>query len=243
MLLDSQQAYDHLTRKIFSGELPPGSKLIERDLAEQLNISRMPVRIALSQMVAQGVVVGGQKQRSVRVRQYSPGEVAQLYQFREVVECGAVRAASERADTDDLAQLRQICDDMQDHVGCRRVLSRWAELDRAFHEAIAVASDNEWFCSINKMLLQQTHYVLFRVRGHLWSELQDHALNRRMQAVVDVHRRIVSHIQVGDADGAEHTMRDHVRMSFQLGTTATPCEPPTDLSTPPESTSSNGAEP
>lgn len=221
MVLDSQQAYDRLARKIFSGELPPGSKLIERDLTEQLNISRMPVRIALSQMVAQGMVVGGQKQRSARVRHYSPGEIAQLYQFREVVECGAVRAASERAGAQELAQLCALCDAMQEQVGCRRVLARWAELDRAFHETIAAASGNEWFRSTNKLLLQQTHYVLFHVRGHLWAGLADAALRQRMQTVVDVHRQIVSHIQVGDADGAEQAMRDHVRMSQRLGTSIT----------------------
>lgn len=212
----SQKAYDLLLDKMFSGEIAPGSKLIERDLAKQLNVSRMPIRIALSQMVVQGIVVGGQKQRSVRLREYSPDEVTQLYQFREVVECGAARAAAQRATGKDLEKLDDICDQMESQCGQRRAKDRWADWDHAFHETIAQASGNEWFRATNSLLLRQTHFVFYRLHWKLWwADLSEADLTRRMLNVVQVHREIARFIRLGDADRAEQAVRQHIQTSYR----------------------------
>lgn len=207
------QVYDQIMTKVFSGDYAPGAKIVERDLADELQVSRMPVRMALSQLVAQGILVGGQKQRSVRMREYPPGEIAQLYQFREIIECGAVRAAGQCATAEQLAAIDQICDQMQAEVAKLRFDARWSNLDHAYHASFAHASGNQWLIQSIDSLLKQSHYVLYCLRWKLRPDMDANEIRQRKQNNVNIHRQVVQCIRVGDIDGAEETMRGHIRRS------------------------------
>lgn len=80
---------------IATGALQPGERLDETKLAERFEVSRTPVREALSGLTAQGVLVAGEK-RGVRVAQYSREELGQMFEAMQEIESVCARLASQR---------------------------------------------------------------------------------------------------------------------------------------------------
>jgi DNA-binding GntR family transcriptional regulator len=215
----SPTVYDRILRKVFSGETPPGSKLVERQLAAELGVSRVPVRETLTKLVAQGVLVGGPGQ-GVRVRRYSTDEVCQLYQFREMIEGGTARAAANAASESDLVRLEMICQQMREEVGSYGSV-RWADLDHKFHEAIADASRNERFIQTLRTLLAESHYVFYlHPARHGRPKPSAEEARAFMESVVHDHEALLELIRQRDGDGAERKVRQDMRKSAERATRA-----------------------
>src|SRR3990172_6657365 len=82
---DADSIYDRVVRHIFfSGEISPGSKVVEKTLADQLGVSRIPIRETLGKLAGQGLLVGGPTGQGVRLRRYTAEETRQLYELREI---------------------------------------------------------------------------------------------------------------------------------------------------------------
>src|SRR5271154_560379 len=99
------QAFGILREQILDGKYEPGSRLNEVEVAEAMGISRGPLREALQRLVAEGLVVVV-AHRGAFVRSFSPLELQQMYEFREIVESGAARLAARRATDEEGAGLR-----------------------------------------------------------------------------------------------------------------------------------------
>ncbi|MFC4034394.1 GntR family transcriptional regulator [Streptomyces polygonati] len=96
-----------LRRAIVAGELRPGDRLVERDLAERFDVSRVPVREAIRALVAEGFVVA-ESPRRLAVRRLARADVEELFELREALEVYAAGLAAERASAADLAELTDI---------------------------------------------------------------------------------------------------------------------------------------
>lgn len=215
----TSDTYDRIVHMVFS-TMAPGTKLVERQLASELGVSRVPVRETLAKLVAQGVLVGGEKGQGVRVRDYSHEEVRQLYQFRETIEGGVAHAAARAATGDDLLKLDLICEQMEAEVG-HYGSARWADLDHRFHETLAQASRNERFARAMKSLLAECHYVFYlhpSHRGRPRPSAED--AERLMRNVVKDHRALLDLIRAGDADAAEQKARGDMRKSAERASRA-----------------------
>ncbi|MBD3764844.1 MAG: GntR family transcriptional regulator [Rhodobacterales bacterium] len=102
-----QTAYRQLLDEIRRGALPPGARLRETDLADRLGISRTPVREAIRQLEADGLVTHLPRQGAT-VRQLDYAEVIELYEMRAVLEGTAARLAARAASDVELAELAEI---------------------------------------------------------------------------------------------------------------------------------------
>jgi DNA-binding GntR family transcriptional regulator len=216
----SANVYDRLMKLIFSGQFAPGRKLVERDLAQELGVSRIPVRESLSKMVAQGLLLGGEKWQGVRLRTYTPEEISQLYDYREFLEGAAARTAASALSDADLVRLQLICEEGQAEVG-NYGSARWAELDHHFHAAIAEASHNDRIARALTLLLTECHYAFYLYpahRGRIAPSRDD--ARAHMQSIVDDHRALVELIRAGDAEGAEQRARADMRKSKRRVTRA-----------------------
>lgn len=92
-----EHAYDELRARIVGLELAPGTRLIERDLAEELNVSRIPLREAMQRLAQDGLVVVVPRQGAI-VSPFTVDDVRDLFDVRESLEVLAARLAAERAD-------------------------------------------------------------------------------------------------------------------------------------------------
>ncbi|ACZ86128.1 GntR family transcriptional regulator [Streptosporangium roseum] len=98
------RVYETLKRRIVEVELRPGERLVERDLAAELDVSRIPLREALRLLSAEGLVVIVPN-RGALVSPFTPADVRDLFDVRESLEVLAARLAAERAGADGLARL------------------------------------------------------------------------------------------------------------------------------------------
>lgn len=201
-----------LERAILEGRLQAGQKLpSERELAEHLSVSRASVRDALRELENRGFIDRKPGRGTIVLE---PGERAQItedllgalgtlrpelhdiMELRAIVEPPIARITAGRATTRDLAQLRELVEAMEGDV----TNERYAELDRAFHQAIAQYAHNPLLAFINEQIAQQIEP----------SRANRYQTKARRSASSAAHRRIYDAIAAGDGELAEAEARDHV---------------------------------
>jgi DNA-binding GntR family transcriptional regulator len=117
--------FECLRTSIVSGDLSPGQRIVEADLAKQLEVSKSPVREAILQLKQDGLVIDAPKGRGVVVAPLKPNDVREIYAVREALETLAVRI---------LARMRQAYNEGN--------VQRQFELDVEFHTALCAATGN-----------------------------------------------------------------------------------------------------
>ncbi|QIM17863.1 FadR family transcriptional regulator [Leucobacter coleopterorum] len=201
-----------LERLILEGELAPGEKLpAERELAEHLGVSRVSIREALRELENRGlidrrpgrgtiVLKPGERARISEdvigtIESLRPG-LADIMELRSIVEPPIARITAERATPRDLAQLSELVEAMEADVS----KERYAELDRAFHQAIAQYAHNPLLELINEQIATQIAP----------SRANRYQTRERRAASSAAHRRIYEAIAEGNGELAEQEARAHV---------------------------------
>jgi DNA-binding GntR family transcriptional regulator len=195
------QAYDALRREILAGNLAPGTRLIEVDLAARLGLSRTPVRAALARLESDGLVANDPGSGLI-VTRLDHGMVGELYVIREVLEGTAARLAARHASDIEIAMLRDIArrdlDAMDDP-------ERLAANNRLLHQTLYRYAHNRYLLkTLNS--LQEAMVLLGPTAMNL--------AERRRQAY-DEHHAIIDALEARDADRAEALMREHVRGAYK----------------------------
>lgn len=131
--------YQDLHAKIVGGSLVPGTALVEGTLAAEYQVSRSPVREALSRLMFEGLVE--RHDRALRVRVLRPEEVLELYEVRIALEAAAARAAAQRRTDLDLARLQRVVESMAE-ISPTDTAQR-SKLAHATHFVIWEASHNK----------------------------------------------------------------------------------------------------
>src|ERR1700683_432960 len=129
-----------LSAGVLSGKYKPGDRLNESQVARELNISRIPVREALSQLEEQGLVQNRER-RGMYVTNIGPEEMLQLSSLRIILETEALRLAQARMTPEILAVLDKLVGEMDSWDG---TLLEAAALDLEFHRTLWKASGNPY---------------------------------------------------------------------------------------------------
>jgi DNA-binding GntR family transcriptional regulator len=162
---------DTLRVRIFEGHDPPGTRLIERDLASEFNVSRLPIREALRMLRQEGLVEDRLPKGSV-VAGLSEKDVRDLFDVRHSLEVLASRLAAERATPKDHKRLEKLLDRAADALARGSIL----EAHRAnndFHDEITQIADNDFLRSALEPLQGRMHW-LFRHVTDLGELIQEH---------------------------------------------------------------------
>lgn len=138
-----ERVYAALREMVISGRFPPGVRLVERELAEVLQVSRVPFRQALPRLEADGFVALLPRRGAI-VRQWTLRDVSELFAVRESLEPLAARLAAERIAADPSVSLSVLRDCV---LQARQALvagddHRAAAANVAFHREIVVLADN-----------------------------------------------------------------------------------------------------
>src|SRR5262245_58599844 len=190
----SDTVYEALLEAIVSAKLPPGAIVSEVALAKQLEVSRTPVHDALRQLAKDGLVEQRAGRRAI-ITTFSKEDVHDIFEMRKLLEGEAARRAAERIDRATLAKLRAMSDELNSNPDRTDYLSRWADFDEAFHEAIAKASGSPrlWQDIVRYRLLHRGFNKLAATVDSL------------QQAMVE-HTQILDALEKRDGDAASRLM-------------------------------------
>jgi DNA-binding GntR family transcriptional regulator len=184
---------------ILSGEFRPNHRLVEEELAAELNLSRTPVREALLRLRQEGLVL---QKRGWLVRDHAPEEILEYLEARAELEAAAARLAAGRITAAQLAVLDDLIVTMEGEPN-RRLFN---EINGEFHDLVTDAGGNRVLASFARS--SKINYWTFTTPVRFTPE-QD--------AVVDAeHRALVAALRGGDAAEAERVAREHVRHTADI---------------------------
>jgi len=191
--------YSSLRDLIVSNALPAGQKLVDRDLAELLEVSRTPIRETLGRLAMTGLVEK-RPRRGYYVSKFSADEVKDLYEFRKMLEIHSVRLAAQNAQPSHLAEFDRILSELSKLSSGSSGHAKAVELDMKIHELIARASGNT-------SLHQAIQIVLHKVMCFISVEIAD---QRSLAAAHRQHQSLFHFIKEKDVEGAAELIRMHV---------------------------------
>ncbi len=196
----SETPYDKLFRAIETGDILPGERLLETDLAKRFGVSRTPIREAIRKLESDGIVEHLPRIGAV-VRQLSQQEIVELYEMRIVLESTAAEMAAKHASVAEIETLEALNQDMLKASGNPFDVAR---INRHFHLCIVEAARNQ-----------------FLIRGH--NDLANAlvilgkttlATPLRVETVFQQHEDIIARLRDQDAAGAHAAMRTHMETSL-----------------------------
>ncbi|HEY3218197.1 MAG TPA: GntR family transcriptional regulator [Candidatus Limnocylindria bacterium] len=198
-LPSSERTYQRLRNMILSGELPPGTRLVEATLAATCGVSRTPVREALKRLT-DGNLVATDPLRGLVVRKPEPAEVEDVYLVREVLDGLAARLSAQRVTPDDLVRLRFVVESMDEAIREGR-LDVIVSTNIAFHDLLYSIAANR---TLRRIGTDLSDYVRrFSAEAFVSTG--------RVHGVLAEHRRILEQLERGDPDAAERASREHLQ--------------------------------
>ncbi|MEO8891630.1 MAG: GntR family transcriptional regulator [Coleofasciculaceae cyanobacterium] len=197
-----EQAYQALRKMILSGELTPGQRLVEAQLARDLQVSRTPIREALGQLQRESLVMIDSD--GLKVATFSAADADQLYECRIALEQVSVNAACHNATTAQIRKLERLVEQSEklaDTKSSQMLNFQLLELDYQFHRLIAEMSGNLWLQAMldqifDKMMLlriqttQQNPSVLDIRKEHLY--VYEAIAQRNSEVAVEA---VINHLQ------------------------------------------------
>jgi len=189
-----------LRQAIITGDLAPKSRLLEPELARQLNVSRTPLREAIRQLEVEGFVTTVPR-IGCFVSEITPQDVEDLYAIRTVIEGLAARQAAENPDVGKREVLESILSDLAKRTADYR---QYHEISGRFHDIIVELSGNRRLQGIYHSLAQ--HVSRMRTLSL--------AVRGRPEISLQGHRRIATAILCGRGAEAERAMRAHIEAAY-----------------------------
>jgi len=205
------QALDQLRNAVTSGELAPGTRLIETELSGALGISRGTLREALRQLQQEGLVEAGERGR-LTVRTLSDAEILDMFAVRAALEGLAAATVSARPDNGELlAQLQDALDKLDAASGS---INHMVEVDMAFHRLLCESTGN-------LTLVRTWEALAGSIRMSIMFAGTDKALSNMS---VPRHQQIIDAIATGDPDTARAAVDQHMREAAENLLTRPPAD-------------------
>ncbi|AOZ09133.1 GntR family transcriptional regulator [Cupriavidus malaysiensis] len=205
---------DVLRNRIFDGEIPPGSHLMEVTLAQELGVSRTPVRDALARLADEGLLTY-QPNRGFLVRRFQPKDVRDAFTVRAALESLGCRLIGERGllhpEQERLAaQLEAQRQVLHEQEWDAQQALRWQDMNLDFHYTLLELADNDWLTDAVRRARQLPIIFDSKSRPHDQAALallfqRDHS----RQALAE-HYRIVDALAQREVGRAEALMREHI---------------------------------
>lgn len=187
-----------LRERILRGDYPEGEPLRQDALAEELGVSRIPVREALRQLEAEGLVTFSPHRGAV-VSVLSLDEIDELFELRAEIESDLVRRAVPAMTAEQLERANEVLDEFEEALDAGEA-GRWGPLNWRFHGALYAPANRNFTMSVLQKLHQQSDRY-FRM------EL---LLAQGGARANEEHRAIAACVAAGDANGAASKMREHI---------------------------------
>jgi DNA-binding GntR family transcriptional regulator len=187
-----------LQERILNGEFKEGDPLIQDAIAEEYDVSRMPVREALRQLEAVGLI-SMQTHRGAVVTTIPTEQIKELFELRAMLECDILAKSLSRISDQDIFEARLILEQLEAAYEQRNV-SDWGQLNWAFHKRLYAAADRPQTLGILQGINLQTERYI-RLHLILTNAIDDAQLE---------HRKLLQLCTLRDIDGGVAFLRDHI---------------------------------
>lgn len=187
--------YESLRKAIIEGDLAEGENLRQDQIARMFNTSRIPVREALSRLEQNGLITT-ERYKGAVVAGLSIAEIAEIFEFRALIEPEIIRIAVPHMDRKTLELAQRSCDEFGQELRS----ARWGEINRNFHYSLYEAARRPYY-------LQIVRASLDRIDRYLRAQL---TLTDGMTRARREHQAILDACLSGDADRASQLTREHI---------------------------------
>ncbi|KIX18570.1 MULTISPECIES: GntR family transcriptional regulator [Paracoccus] len=188
---------------IIEGQLPPGTRLNEGQIGQQLGVSRTPLREAIKYLASEGLVELVPARGAV-VKQFGAREVRDMLEVIRILEQQAGIIACAQATDAGIAGVRTLHDRMLDCYA-RRDRMAYYKLNQAIHTAIVALADNGALSEVHARL--QTRLKRVRFIGHEGAE--------KWASAVAEHERMIAALEARDADGLSDILGRHLTLAWE----------------------------
>ncbi|WP_374639194.1 GntR family transcriptional regulator [Hydrogenophaga sp.] len=199
-----EEVAELLRQRIFRRELEPGSWIDELKIAEELGISRTPLREALKVLAAEGLVTM-KVRRGAYVTEVSDKDLADVYHLLSLLESDAAGVVAERATAMQLEELKALHDDLETAVNDR---DRFFAINEQFHMRLLEMADNRWrqqmVADLRKVMKLNRHNSLLKT-GRIDESLKE-------------HRAIMAALLAHQGDQATRRMQEHFLNGLEAAT-------------------------
>ena len=196
--------FENLRTAILEGNLKAGQRLMEVQLAEQLGVSRTPIREAIRKLELEGLVVMLPR-KGAYVANMSFKDLIDVLEIRATLEGLAASLAARRRNDEDIVRLEKVAKEFEEGVRNADV-DTLLKKDVEFHENIFLMANNKKLYHLITTLWEQVHR--FRV---MYVSNYDASLS-----LVDEHKRILEAIKNGDCEQAKQYATEHIELAEQF---------------------------
>ena len=199
-----EQVAEWLRQRIFDRQLAPGAWIDELKIAQELGISRTPLREALKVLATEGLITM-KVRRGAYVTEVSEKDLRDVYHLLSLLESDAAAAVAESATDEQLAALVSLHQQLEGAVADR---DRFFALNEAFHLHLLAVANNRWrsqvVADLRKVMKLNRHHSLFKTG--------------RLQESLAEHRALMAALTQRDAPAARRCMAEHFRQGLAAAT-------------------------
>ena len=187
-----------LRQAILRGELKPGERLMEIQLANQLGVSRTPIREAIRKLELEGLVLMIPR-KGAEVAQITEKNLRDVLEVREALEMLAVQLACEKMSTDKIEELREAAKEFEQTISVNDI-TKIAEADVKFHDIVYEATDNQ-------RLIQ----LLNNLREQMYRYRVEYLKRKTVRPIILAeHEELIKTIEARDKEAASMNICKHI---------------------------------
>jgi len=196
------RVFRELEHNIITGKYPPGMALNEKQLCQELGVSRTPLREALSQLELEGLVESTPNKGAV-VLGISPQDIDDIYTIKLDLEGLAAKLAAERITPEELIELEETISMTEFYMG-KGDIAKVVELDARFHDIVCKAGKNR---PLRDMMSNYHNFAKLALHKSLTKP-------DRIPRMLTEHRNIMQAIAAGDGDLARSLAVEHISQAW-----------------------------
>ncbi|MCI6060796.1 MAG: GntR family transcriptional regulator [Dorea sp.] len=190
--------FNTLRQAILRGELKPGERLMEIQLANKLGVSRTPIREAIRKLELEGLVLMIPR-KGAEVADISEKSLRDVLEVRKALEELAVQLACDKITKEEIEDLKKAAEDFKKILKSRDI-TEIAEADVRFHDIIFMATDNQKLVQLLNNLREQ----MYRFRVEYLKNEEVHP------QLIAEHEKIIEHIMERDKAKASAIVSEHI---------------------------------
>ncbi len=193
-----EMVYEELKMQILTGAIIPGTRMMEVELAEEMGVSRTPIREAIRKLEKEGLVVI-EPRRGAYASQISTQDMVEILEVRENMEGLAAFFAASRMQPEEMAELKEIETKYNEAV-IKGSMEDMIKYDTRFHRIIVESCNNK----ILVQMIEQLQELVLRFRYIYYDNF------RRADNMPEEHRIIIEAIESGNAEAARDAADVHI---------------------------------